>query len=279
MNEYPKISIVTPSYNQGDYLEETILSVINQNYPNLEYIIIDGGSTDNSIEIIKKYENDLTYWVSEPDKGMYHAIQKGFDKSTGDIMSWINSDDIYSKGAFSIAIQIFTDYKEVEWITGNTANIDEKSRIINTVSSKSWHKYDYLFGNYKYIQQEGTYWRRTLWEKAGAKLDLNYSLAADMELWSRFFIHGNLHSVNAILGFFRLRSENQKTLEHINKYYEEAEYIIQNYLPNQEKNMLLKLKKKVQVPLIWRFYSDKFNTLCKCEKKINYDRNMKKFIL
>lgn len=86
---YPKISIVTPSFNQAEYLEQTILSVIDQNYPNLEYIIIDGGSADKSIEVIKKYENKLSYWISENDKGLYNALQKGFQKTTGEIMGWI----------------------------------------------------------------------------------------------------------------------------------------------------------------------------------------------
>ena len=100
MNNYPKFTIVTPNYNGDKFLEQTILSVINQNYPNLEYIIIDGGSNDSSIEIIKKYENYLTYWISEPDNGMYEAIQKGFDKSTGEIMAWVNSDDMSHNNSF-----------------------------------------------------------------------------------------------------------------------------------------------------------------------------------
>jgi len=95
---YPKISIITPSFNQGKYLEETIFSVLGQNYPNLEYIIIDGGSTDNSVDIIKKYENQLTYWISEPDNGQSHAINKGFMKATGGILAWLNSDDMYLPG-------------------------------------------------------------------------------------------------------------------------------------------------------------------------------------
>ena len=105
---YPKISIVTPSFNQGIFLEATIQSVLNQNYPNLEYIVIDGGSTDNSVKIIKKYEKYLSYWVSESDRGQSHAINKGFTISTGEIMGWLNSDDLYTSGALNHVANVFS---------------------------------------------------------------------------------------------------------------------------------------------------------------------------
>src|SRR5450759_2806690 len=119
-----KISVITPSYNQGQFLEETILSVINQNYPNLEYFIIDGGSTDNSIEIIKKYEKHLTYWVSEKDNGQAHAINKGFKKATGDIVCWINSDDLLIQGAINTISNYFSRNPDVQFINGYTLRID-----------------------------------------------------------------------------------------------------------------------------------------------------------
>src|SRR3990172_2381086 len=111
-DEYPKITVVTPSYNQVSFLERTILSVLNQNYPNLEYIIIDGGSTDGSVEIIKKYESKLAYWVSEPDRGQSHAINKGWMRSSGEIMAYLNSDDTYRDGALFCIAKYFTEHPE-----------------------------------------------------------------------------------------------------------------------------------------------------------------------
>ena len=128
---YPKISIVTPNYNCDKFLEETIKSIINQNYPNLEYIIIDGGSTDNSIEIIKKYDKYISYWISEEDSGMYEAIQKGFDKSTGDIMAWLNADDKYHPNALFTIAKIFTQNQKINWLTGINSFYNEQGETFH----------------------------------------------------------------------------------------------------------------------------------------------------
>lgn len=128
---YPKISIVTPSYNQGMFLEQTILSVLDQDYPNLEYIIIDGGSTDNSVEIIKKYEHQLAYWVSEPDRGQSHALNKGFQKVTGDIVGWINSDDVYfSSDVFKKVAIWFQEHPEFDACYGHNIYVGANGQLL-----------------------------------------------------------------------------------------------------------------------------------------------------
>ncbi|MFM6784336.1 MAG: glycosyltransferase family 2 protein, partial [Dolichospermum sp.] len=124
-SDWPKISIVTPSYNQGEFIEETIRSVLLQGYPNLEYIIIDGGSNDNTLEIIRKYEQYISYWVSEPDRGQSHALNKGFQKATGELVGWQNSDDYYNLGAFLFAAQASLTFTEADIIYGNVNYIDE----------------------------------------------------------------------------------------------------------------------------------------------------------
>src|SRR6266576_1298377 len=135
----PKISIVTPSFNQGRFLEETILSVLNQNYPNLEYIIIDGGSTDETVDVIRRYEDRLAYWVSEKDRGQVHAINKGIEKTTGDLFGFINSDDLYLPGTFSAVAEYFESHPQAEWVCGDTIMFEagREYEFIPTVVPKS----------------------------------------------------------------------------------------------------------------------------------------------
>ncbi len=244
---YPKISIVTPNFNGGEYLEQTIQSVLSQNYPNLEYIIIDGGSTDNSIEIIKKYENQLSYWVSEPDNGLYHAVQKGFDKSTGEIMAWLNSDDLYHQKSFFSVAEIFSRFDEVNWIQGTPSFFDEIGRVVSVGTIKRWSKLDYYLGNFQWIQQESVFWTRSLWVKSGSKMDVSMKYAGDLELWLRFFKYEKLFSVSALLAGFRQREKNQLSLDFMDQYIEEAkskiEYEVENNISEQDKKFVYSVKK------------------------------------
>lgn len=224
---FPKISIVTPSFNQALYLEKTIQSVLSQNYPNLEYIIIDGGSTDGSVDIIKKYEHQLKYWISEKDDGLYSAIQKGFEMSTGDIMAWINSDDLYHPNAFATVAEIFSSLKQVQWLQGNPSFFDEKDRIINCTGMKRWIKYDFYAGAYQWIQQESAFWRRELWIASGSCVNTSLKYAGDFELWLRFFRHEKLYVTTALLGGYRMRSTNQLMMDKKDAYFEEVKTTLQ----------------------------------------------------
>ena len=160
---YPKISIVTPSYNQAAFLERTILSVINQNYPNLEYIIIDGGSTDGSVEIIKKYEKHLTYWISEKDSGQSEAINKGFAKATGEIYAYLNSDDIYLGSTLETISNIFLKYPNVDLIYGNANLIDENDNKIGNCIALPFKIKEFMNGVFS-IPQPSSFWRKNVFE-------------------------------------------------------------------------------------------------------------------
>jgi glycosyltransferase involved in cell wall biosynthesis len=241
----PKISIITPVFNGSTYLEETIFSVINQCYPNLEYIIIDGGSTDGTVDIIKKYEKHLAYWVSEPDKGLYHAVQKGFEKSTGDIMAWINSDDMYYKGAFCMVAELFTQFPQIDWMMGIPSVYDEQGRTVMVDNFKPWCKADLYVGKYagdNWIQQESTFWRRSLWEKAGSTLNLDLKYAADFELWLRFFRYAELYSLKSLLSGFRFRSGNQVSLDNRSAYINEVQVAISEELARLPEVYVYKLQ-------------------------------------
>lgn len=254
---YLKISIITPNYNGAEYLEETIQSILSQNYPNLEYIIIDGGSTDNSIDIIKKYESKLAFWVSEEDNGLYDALQKGFSKTTGDIMAWLNSDDMYHPQSLFMINELF-QLPDVKWIEGKQSIYDESGRTVAVYNSRHWSKLDFWMGNYKWIQQESTFWHRELWEKSGAYIDTSLKLAGDMELWNRFFKYEKMYPTQALLAGFRLRSKNQLSLDFIDDYCLEAETILKT---NKHEQVILNKVKQIKRLNKYLYYLNKSRVL------------------
>ncbi len=228
---WPKISVVTPSFNQAAFLESCISSVLDQNYPNLEYIVMDGGSTDGSKEIIEKFAGRLAYWQSQPDQGQYWAIQEGIRRSTGDIITWLNSDDLFAPNALFIAASIFLERPEIEWITGRRASTDEDgSRFSVNSQLPLWSRAKFLkqYDN-PFIQQEGTFWRRSLWEKAGGVLETRLVLAGDMELWARFFRYASLYSVDYALAFYRVHGKN-KAIQYMQQYKAEADTVVKREL-------------------------------------------------
>lgn len=176
MPHYSKITIVTPSYHQGAFIEETIQSVIGQQYPNLEYIIIDGGSTDNTVEIIKKYEKYLTFWVSEKDKGQSHAINKGFIRATGDIMAWLNSDDMYLPGTLAY-INKTLNAKEAALCFGNCIHFrEEADKVISSGSDVVAAAQKNSIDAMDFIIQPATFWTKIAWMNTGAlREDLHYA--------------------------------------------------------------------------------------------------------
>jgi glycosyltransferase involved in cell wall biosynthesis len=203
-NTYPKITIVTQCYNREEYIAETIESVLSQNYINLEYIIIDDGSTDKSWEIIQRYKNKLAYIEHLDTKRdtPVPAINYGFSKATGEIMTWLNSKNILlPKSLFTIA-QVFTDLPEVDWVTGVGTIIDGDGKIISVIPVRK-DFYEHMVGTQSNIQQESTFWRRTLWEKTGEKLN-EETVAFDIDLWStKFFLAAPLYHLNTLIGAYR----------------------------------------------------------------------------
>jgi len=203
----PRISVVTPSYNQAGFLEATLRSVITQGYENLEYVVIDGGSSDESPDIIKSYADDLAYWVSEPDRGHAHALNKGFARTTGEIMCWLNSSDLYYPWTFATVAEVFSQLPHIDWVTGVVSQFDVGGRPRVVASTPAFNCYDILAGDYRWIQQESVFWRRSLWERAGGHLDERLRSAADFDLWVRFFRLAPLYNVTTLLAGFRVHEE------------------------------------------------------------------------
>lgn len=188
-----KISVVVPSFNQGRYLRKTLDSIVGQNYPNLELIVMDGGSTDDSVPIIKEYENYITYWVSGPDGGQTPALVAGFARSTGDIQCWINSDDLMKPGCLAEVDQFFRQNPSAEFVYGDTTWIDKDGNVLREHREIDFNLFVWMY-TYNYIPGMSAYWRRDLYQRAGG-LDPSFNLAMDADLWARFAEVTKLHHV------------------------------------------------------------------------------------
>jgi hypothetical protein len=224
----PRISIVTPNYNYAHFLDGTLRSVLDQNYPNLEYIVVDDGSTDHSMDVIRRYANRLAHWETGPNRGQYKAITHGFTKATGDIFGWLNSDDMYFPWTLWVVAGIFERFPEVEWISTLRPGFWDRSGFCLGFSRiRGFSKAAFLDGanlppaghlktliraqNRICIQQESTFWRRSLWDRAGGYVSHEHGSAGDFELWCRFYRHAELHGVNVPLAGFRFQNQQQTT--------------------------------------------------------------------
>ncbi|HYL64318.1 MAG TPA: glycosyltransferase family 2 protein [Candidatus Methylomirabilis sp.] len=236
----PKISLITPVWNSAKYIEDTIRSVLSQNYPNLEYFIVDGGSTDGTLEIIPKYETQITGWITEPDNGMYDALNKGFAKTSGEIMGWISATDMLQPGGLLRVGEIFRDLPAVEWIAGRPVQYNEAGDVTEIGGPPRWARLRYLAGANRYIQQESTYWRRSLWERAGSRVDSSRRNGSDSELWIRFFRHARLYAADARIGGFRMHADSL-ALRDLAAFDRILDELIDAELKNMRYGHLLKL--------------------------------------
>lgn len=187
------VSIITPSYNQGQYLEQTMLSVLNQDHLRVEYIVVDGASTDESVEIIKRYAGRLAYWASEKDNGQADAINKGFARATGEIVAWLNSDDYYLPGAIGAAVKVFEENPDAVLVYGDMLAVDENGRTFNALNYKQLALEDLLC--FQIIGQPAVFLRRSALQKTDG-LNPAFHFLLDHLLWVQIAGHGNILHVS-----------------------------------------------------------------------------------
>lgn len=207
MNRLPLVSIVTPSFNQASFLEATICSVLEQDYPNLEYYVMDGGSTDGSLAIIQKYANRLAGWVCDPDKGQTDAINKGFARARGEVFAWLNSDDMYEPSAVTAAVEFLQQHQDVGLVYGDANFIDEQGRIIGHFPAAQTD-YRHLRRGYVHIPQQAAFFRASLWHDVGP-LDPSFYFAMDYDLWVRLSARASVQYVPQTWANFRLHTRGK----------------------------------------------------------------------
>ena len=206
------VSIVTPSYNQAPYLEQTLRSVLEQDYPSLEYIVVDGGSTDGSVEIIKSYADRLAWWVSEQDRGQGEAINKGLARASGEILAWLNSDDYYLPSAISSAVSIFEQNPDVVLVYGDMLAVDERSETTNVLRYEQYSLEDLLC--FQIIGQPAVFFRREAYEKTSG-LDTSFHFMLDHHLWIRIARQGKIMHIPQVWAAARYHPQAKNRLKPV----------------------------------------------------------------
>lgn len=222
----PLVTVVTPSFNQGQFIEQTILSVLNQDYPNVEYLVMDGGSTDDTLDILRKYEHRL-WWISEPDKGQSHAINKGFQRACGEIICWLNSDDTYELGAITNAVEILLAHQDVMMVYGGANFIDEKGHCLERiVSNKPFDLWSIVYLEQS-IPQPATFFRKSIFNEL-TLLDEDLHWCMDWDLWIRIGSRFEVKSVSQVYANVRVYSETKTSSGGFKRWFELI-YVLKKY--------------------------------------------------
>jgi glycosyltransferase involved in cell wall biosynthesis len=251
LSSMPRVSIVTPSFNQAQFLEQTMRSILGQDYPEIEYIVIDGGSTDGSVELIRRHERELAYWVSERDSGQSAAINKGFARATGEILAWVNSDDLLAPSAVRLAVAFLADDAQVGLIYGDRLHIDARGNVIGINRMPAY--YPVMLRRNITLPQETVFFRRDAFHRAGG-LDETLKFSMDFDLWCRMAKVTSLRHIPAFLGLFREHDESKSMNAAV--YEREHEEVFARYFgrkpPRSAAARVNRMMHQMRLALEWR---------------------------
>lgn len=249
----PRISVVTPSFNQGIYLQQTLDSVLGQGYPNLEYIVMDGGSTDSTTALLRQYEDQLSYVVSEPDNGQTDALKRGFARATGEILCWVNADDLLQPGSLFTVAEAFADDPSLLFLWGDARWIDSEGHEIEVHREIPFIRWVWLH-NYNYIPQPAAFWRRSLYEEVGG-LDVDFRMAMDSDLFLRMSHVAKLVHVPRVLASVRFHAAQRTWMERADSHSEVARLVERELgrRPRAIERLLKRMAAKV-VRGVWRIW-------------------------
>lgn len=233
MSVQPLVTVVTPSWNSTEFIERTIQSIRNQTYKNIEFIVVDGGSTDGTVEMIKRHADAVTSWISEPDSGMYDAINKGMRQARGEILAYLNSDDFYYPGTLDFVARYFADHPDVDLLYGDLNFVDAYDRVLFRQSYPSFRLQRFRSMRHAAIGQPAAFWRRSLWERVG-EFDASLKMASDFDFFIRAGETGRLAHVPSILAAFRMHGSSM-TQRQLEVSHAEVAEIHRRYLKPQEK--------------------------------------------